>query len=141
MSCISEAQKCDGIDMLMYYDTRPSAFCGAFDYYSYKPLKGYYPLMWYGKFHDMEAEIRCENNPENIYTLCGTDKDGKVLCVVTNYSENDEAPAKDIKLDFGKEGKYEIYLVDSEKDGELVSVTDKLEFTLPIHSFILVKEI
>lgn len=141
MSCISEAQKCDGIDMLMYYDTRPSAFCGAFDYYSYKPLKGYYPLMWYGKFYDMEAEIRCENTPENIYTLCGTDKDGKVLCVVTNYSENDEAPAKDIKLDFGKEGKYEIYLVDSEKDGELVSVTDKLEFTLPIHSFILVKEI
>ena len=45
MSVISVAQKADGIDMLMYYDTRPSVFCGAFDFYSGKPLKGYYPLM------------------------------------------------------------------------------------------------
>jgi hypothetical protein len=39
------------VDMLMYYDTRPSAFCGLFDYYSYKPLKGYYAMKWYGKFY------------------------------------------------------------------------------------------
>jgi hypothetical protein len=141
MSVICEAQKSNLIDMLMYYDTRPGAFCGAFDIITYRKLKPYYPLYWYGMFYDMEKEIPAENNIDNIYSLCGVDKDGKVLCVVTNYSENDEAPAKDIKLDFGKEGKYEIYLVDSEKDGELVSVTDKLEFTLPIHSFILVKEI
>lgn len=141
MSCITEAQKTDAIDMLMYYDTRPSAFCGAFDYYSYEPLKGYYPLMWYGKFYDMESEVRCENEPENIYTLCGIDENGKVLCVVTNYSEDDNSPAKDIKIDFGKEGKYEIYVVDDEKDGELVEVTDKLEFTIKKHSFMLIKEV
>ena len=50
-------------------------------------------------------------------------------------------PAKDIKIDFGKEGKYEIYVVDDEKDGELVGVTDKLEFTIKKHSFVLIKEV
>ncbi len=141
MASISVVQKCDALDMLMYYDTRPSAFCGAFDFYSYEPLKGYYPLMWYGKFYDMESEVRCEKEPENIYTLCGIDENGKVLCVVTNYSEDDNSPAKDIKIDFGKEGKYEIYIVDDEKDGELVCVTERLEFTIKKHSFMLIKEV
>ncbi len=141
MACISEAQKCDDLDMLMYYDTRPSVFCGAFDYYTYEPLKGYYPLMWYGKFYDMEEEIRCESNPENIYTLCGADKNGKVMCIVTNYSDDDAAPEKEIKIDFGKKGRYEIYIVDSENVGELKCTTDKLEFTLKSCSFMLIKEI
>lgn len=97
MASMTEMQKCDALDMLMYYDTRPSAFCGAFDYYTYEPLKGYYPLMWYGKFYDMESEVRCEKEPENIYTLCGIDKEGKSMCIITNYSD-DEASAKKLKL-------------------------------------------
>ncbi len=141
MACMSEVQKCDALDMLMYYDTRPSAFCGAFDFYSYEPLKGYYPLMWYGKFYDLESYIKCESDVEHIYTLCGTDKDGKVMCIITNYSDDDNAEAKDIKIDFGKEGKYEIYLVDEEKDGELAEVTENLEFTLARCAFMLIKEI
>ena len=113
------AQK-SSIDMLMYYDTRPSTFCGVFDMYSYEPLKGYYPLMWYGKFYDLENEIRAENKIENIYSLCGVDKDGKALCIITHYSDDDNAETKEIKIDFGRKGKYEIYSLDSEHDGESV---------------------
>ncbi len=141
MSCICDAQKCDAIDMLMYYDTRPSVFCGVFDFYNCKPLKGYYPLYWYGMFYDMESEIRCEAESENIYTLCGTDKEGKVLCVVVNYSDDDDAKETEVKVDFGKNGRYEIYKVDSQKDGQLIETTENLEFTLENQSFILIKEI
>ena len=141
MACIGEAQK-STIDMLMYYDTRPSVFCGAFDFYTYRPLKGYYPLYWYGKFYDMDHEVRCENQPENIYTLAGVDKNGKVLSVVTYYTEEDDtAEDKEISVDFGKEGEYEVYLVDADHDGELISTTKDLTFTLNPCSFILVKEI
>ena len=141
MACISEAQKCDALDMLMYYDTRPSVFCGAFDFYTYEPLKGYYPLMWYGKFYDMEAEIRCDSQPENIYTLCGIDQDGKILCVVTNYSDDDNAEAKSITLDFGRKGSYESYLLDSKHDAELIGQTEDLSFTLEANSCLLIKEV
>jgi len=141
MSCISEAQYTDNIDMLMYYDTRPGAFCGAFDLYTYEKLKGYYPLYWYGKFYDMETSVLCTQRPENVYTLCGVDKDGKAMAVVTHYSEDDETPAIDISVDFGKEGKYEIYRVDKECNGELVETASELNFNLPVHSFVLIKEI
>lgn len=141
MACISEVQKCDALDMLMYYDTRPSAFCGAFDFYTYEPLKTYYALMWYGKFYDMSSEIRCETSIENIYTLCGINEEEKILCVITNYSDNDKSLPKEIKIDFGKKGKYEVYLVNNEKNGELITVTDNLEFTLEPFSFLLIKEI
>lgn len=140
MSCICAAQN-SPIDMLMYYDTRPSGFNGAFDFYSYERLKGYYPLYWYGMFYDMEKEIPAESSIDNVYSLCGVDKDGKVLAVVTYYSEDDKAPNKTVKVDFGKTGNYEIYLLDNDHDAELVKTTDSLEFTMQRHSALLIKEI
>lgn len=141
MACISSAQQCPNIDMLMYYDTRPGLWCGAFDYLTWEPIKGYYPLAWYGKFYEMECDVPCTEAPENIYTLCGVDKDGKVMAVITHYSDEDDVPAMDITVDFGKEGTYEIYRVDSDCDGELAQTTSDLTFNLPVHSFILIKEI
>ncbi|MBE7053963.1 MAG: hypothetical protein E7391_06795 [Ruminococcaceae bacterium] len=141
MACISESQRVDTIDMLMYYDTRPSVFCGVFDYYTYEPLKGYYPLYWYGMFYDMDAYVKSETNIENIYSLCGVDKDGKSLSVITYYSENDDAPDKEVKVDFGKEGKYEIYLLDKDHNGEYIKTTGDLTFNLKVHSCVLIKEI
>lgn len=140
MACISEAQP-SSIDMLMYYDTRPSAFCGAFDYYTYEPLKGYYPLKWYGMFYDMKAEIRCETKLPNIYTLCGIDENEKLLSVITHYTDNDAEEEKIITVDFGKTGRYEIYLLDENHDAELVDTTDELTFTLKNNTCIMIKEI
>ncbi len=141
MSCMSETQKCDALDMLMYYDTRPSAFCGAFDLYSYEPLKSYYPLMWYGKYYDLDAYIKCDSDVENIYTLCGIDKNGKVTCIITHHSEDDNTPEKSVKVDFGREGEFEVYLLDAQHDGELVATTKNTEFTMKCQSVIMLKEI
>ena len=141
MACICEAQKCGSIDMLMYYDTRPSVFNGVFDFYTTKPLKGYYPIYWYGMFYDMVAEIPAENSVDNIYTLCGADENGKVLSVVTYYTDDDTATDKTISLDFGKQGTYEIYLLDEEHSGDLVATTSNLTFTMKLNNTILIKEI
>ena len=128
MACICEAQRTDALDMLMYYDTRPSAFCGAFDFYTYDKLKGYYPLYWYGMFYDMVKEVQSDNRIDDIYSLCGVSPDGKVLSVITHYSDDDTAESKTLSIDFGKCGSYEVYLLDAEHDGELVQATDKLIF-------------
>ncbi len=142
MACICEAQKSNAVDMLMYYDTRPSTFNGAFDYYTARPLKGYYPLYWYGMFYDMTAEIKAENKLEDIYTLCGVDENEKALSIITYYTDNDDtAENKTVKLDFGKSGKYEVYLLDQEHTNELISTTDNLTFELKPNSCILIKEI
>lgn len=139
-SCICAAQHMP-IDMLMYYDTRLSKFNGVFDYYTGAPIKGYYALYWYGMFYDMEYEIPAQNNIENIYSLCGIDKNGKLLATVTHYSNNDDTPNKKVNIDFGRKGTFEIYSVDENHDGELIATTDNLEFDMPIHSMLLIKEI
>ncbi len=127
--------------MLMYYDTRPSVFCGAFDLYTYEKLKGYYPLYWYGMFYDMEKEIPAENRVDNLYSLCGVDKDGKALAMVTYYSDDDSMGNKTVSLDFGRRGKYEVYLASEDHDGELIATTERLEFDLKRNSILLIKEI
>ena len=141
MACITAAQH-SSIDMLMYYDTRPSVFNGAFDFYTYECLKGYYPLMWYGKFYDAEHEVICESKPEGIYTLCGLKKDGKTLTVVTYYTDEEQsAENKEISIDFGRSGKYRIYLLDEAHDGEEITETEDLTITLTPNSCILIEEI
>lgn len=139
-ACMAAAQH-SPIDMLMYYDTRPSIFNGVFDFYSLEPKKAYYPLMWYGKFYDMTAEILCESKCEDIYTLCGTDKDEKALALITYYTDEKNMPEKQVKVDFGRNGEYEVYLLDETHDGELIEKTNDLSFTMNANSCILIKEI
>lgn len=140
MACMSAAQH-TSIDMLMYYDTTYSAFCGLFDLYTYEPLKGYYPFKWYGMFYDMEAEIRCKTEIEDIYTLCGVDSSNKTLTVITYYTDNDNAEDKTVNVNFSKKGKYEIYLLDGENNAELIRITDDLIFNMKPNTCVLVKEV
>ena len=67
---VMTAAQHSSVDMLMYYDARPTVFNGMFDFYTLRPLKGYYPFLWYGMLYDMEAEIACTGDlPENLYAL------------------------------------------------------------------------
>ena len=139
MICESQASS---IDMLMYYDTRPSVFNGVFDMYSYKPLKGYWALAWYGQhYYDLENYIPQKKKEKDLYTLCGTDKDGKITCIVTHYSENDRTKPKRVKLDFGRAAKFEAWLVDKDNDAKKIRINKNLEFEMKVHSYILLKEI
>lgn len=139
MACMCASQH-SPIDMLMYYDTRPSAFNGVFDFYTYEKLKGYYAFYWYGKLYDCEKEIFAKNEIENIYSLCGVDNNGKATIILTYYSDNDALPIKNISLELGKKGTYEIYIVDNEHNGELTEITDNLSFDLELFSIVLIKE-
>ena len=140
MSCMTCAQH-SSIDMLMYYDTRPSPFNGVFDMYTYERFKGYYPMMWYGKLYDADHEIICENDPKNIYSLCGIKNDGKTVTIITYYTDNEnEAEEKQISVDFGRGGVYKIHLLDEEHDGEEICETSDLTFTLKPNSCLLIEE-
>ena len=139
LATMCAAQK-SSIDMLMYYDTRPSVFCGAFDYYTARPKKPYYALYWYGMFYDCVKEVRCSASVPGIYTLCGVDKNGKRMAVITHYSNNDGTRAQDVALDLGAPGEYDIYRLDDATDGQYVKTVSDLSFTLPVYTSLLIKE-
>lgn len=139
MACMSAAQK-SSIDLLMYYDARPCVFNGLFDFYTMRPLKGYYPFLWFSSFIG-RTEVRCENEPDKLYTLCSVDENGKSLTVVTYYTNDDNAAPKDVHIDFGRAGKYEVTLLDKDHTAAVVGTTEDLTFTMPAQSCILLREL
>lgn len=136
MACMSAAQP-SSIDMLMYYDLRPSCFNGAFDFYTAERLKGYYPLRWYSELYDCDREISCGELPKDIYALCGARPDGKLTAIVTYYTDDDNAASIDISIDMGNDSKCEYFLLDETHDGERVDTIT----TLAPNSVVLIKEI
>lgn len=139
MACMSVAADTN-IDMLMYYDTRPSCFNGCFDFYTYRPLKGYYPFLWYGKFYDGYRQIKAVSQAENIYSLCGVNAENKLMAIVTYYAEDDSLSDKEIAIAFDKESVYEVYLLDETHDAQLLYETHTLQFKLQRNSCLLIKE-
>jgi len=128
------------LDMLMYYDTRPSVFNGVFDYYTYEKLKGYYPFLWYAHIAECTNEILADREIPDIYSLCGITDEGKVISIITYYTDNDSASDKALSIDPSL-GEYEVYLLDRDHDGEMIAKTKELTFTLKPCSCILIKEI
>ncbi len=135
--CLSQPSS---IDMLMYYDARPGALNSLFDYYTLRPIKGYYPMYWYGKFYDGFQEVRPEESLDDIYSLCGVDQNGKTLTALTYYTDEKGMPEREVTLDFGRTGTYEIYLLDETHDGTLVDTVTDLTFTLKPNTCLLIKE-
>lgn len=90
--------------------------------------------------YDCEKEIFAKNKIENIYSLCGVDNNGKATIILTYYSDNDDLPAKNISLELGKKGNYEIYRIDNNHNGELTEITDNPSFNPELFSIVLIKE-
>lgn len=136
--CVSQSAP---LDMLMYYDTRPSVFNGIFDFYTYEKLPGYYVLYWYGQFYALQEQIRAETSVDDVYALCGVDERGKVSALLTYYSDLADAGEKTVHVDFGKNSRYEFYRLDDAHNGELAGTTENLTLTMNVNSVIWIKEI
>ena len=88
----------------------------------------------------MSAEVVSENEVSDIYTLCGVDDEDKVLAVITYYTDEEGKEDKTVTVDFGREGEYEIFLLDESHDAELIQVTSDLTFTLTPNSCLMIQE-
>lgn len=140
MAVMSLSQKAP-VDMLMYYDTRPSVFNGLFDFYTYEKLKGYYPFIGYSKFYDMENEIRVtEEDDKNIYTIFGKNKNGKIYGIVTYFTDEKNMSAEKTEILTGDSRQYEIRIVDETHDYDTVTETEKLSFEMTPNSIIFIEE-
>ena len=119
MSCCQYAD----VDVLLYYDARPSGFNGIFstDVCSIV-LKGYYPFYNFNKLYKIgqSSTVECEN--EDIY-LCGAYADGKGGVLITHFNNDDNTETKCVDLSLDTEGgeyKIKYYLLDGGHDNEMV---------------------
>jgi hypothetical protein len=122
----------------MYYDTRPSVFCGAFDLYTYEPLKGYYPFKMFGELYRMGNYVRPEYEESSVYCVAAIGED-KAGVMMTNFNDDDTAPAETVRLvTKGVEGRTaSLYVLDGENDMTLQDtfvLGAETELTVPLYS-------
>ena len=119
--CVGQQSK---LDHLMYYDARPCGWNGMFDTDFLTPLKGYYPFKMFSQLYRMGNCVSAVSDDSQLYSVAALGN-GEAGIMVTNFIDDDDAPAKDVQIDFANlpfsgPVQVEYYLLDETHDMELV---------------------
>lgn len=96
--CVGQASP---VDMLMYYDFRPTTTYNAvFDRNYYTPMKTFYSFYAWRKLADLGTAVRVEKgDAKGIYTAVAKGANGKIGVIVAYYSEDDnECERRTVKV-------------------------------------------
>ena len=109
---LCEGQK-NPVDMLMYYDARPSIFNGIFDFYTLRPIKGYYVFSGWNELYRLGTEVFSETDDGELYAAAATDgeKKGAMLVYFTNRPD---AEPKTVEID--AEGTFDVHILSGAED-------------------------
>lgn len=103
---------CEGqetsVDMLMYYDARPSIFNGIFDYYTMRPIKGYHVFCGWNDLYTLGTEVLSETDDPELYAAAATDGEKKGI-MIAYYTDRADAEEKEVQID--TEGIFDSYIV------------------------------
>ncbi len=132
-------QSC-GIDMMMYYDARPTVFNGLFTPYFYKTMKPYYAFAFFRDIYKLENAIVCDAVKDDIYTVASTNGSESAIAL-TYFTPEDTSDDKTVEINVKnvKTGSIvQFYLLDEENDGVLIKeekATEKYSVTLNMKLF------
>ncbi len=87
------------VDMLMYYDVRPCAFNGLFDFYTYRPLKGYDPFLVFNDLYRKGTQVAVEGTEPDLYAVAAKGEDGSVSAMITYFADPEVTAAKTVTVD------------------------------------------
>lgn len=110
------------LDMLMYYDARPTTWNGLFDSDYYEPLKGYYPYPMFYELLKLGTQIPAPYVTDDVYTCAATDGKNSAL-MLTYYNDDDSSPAKDVCIELKNikpNSKITYYLLDEIHNNEVI---------------------
>ncbi len=128
------------LDMMMYYDARPTTWNGMFDTDFLTPLKGYYPFDMYGQLYRMGENVLAVSDDSTVYVTAA--KGAEALgFMATYYDDNECAQAKDVTVTLsGIPAGYthaEYYILDNDHDMTLLrteSLSDAIaDMTVLLH--------
>ncbi len=92
-------QNVNKLDMMMYYDARPTGMNGIWDLYLYRPLKTYYSFEAYNKLAEYGTQLEVASDDKDIYALSACSADGKVCTVFSHFVEEDtNAQPKTVRI-------------------------------------------
>ena len=130
------------VDMLMYYDARVStAFNGMFDFYTLRPLKGYYPFKMFSALYELGGEAETFSDDENVYVTAAGDGQ-RHGAMIAYYSVDKNAGPKVVNLNIHgqNEKKLRYYLLDEHRTMAEMPVPADMRLRLEPHSVVLVTD-
>ena len=117
-AAVMSACQDEPVDMLMYYDFRPSAFCGAFDQTTYRPSKTYYAFYAWDKLVQYGTQVKSVSDDKELYATAARSSDGHLRVLLTRYSEDNNVtkirPFR-IEINGAGDGTVYAYLTDSDR--------------------------
>ena len=112
------------LGMLMYYEARPCGMCGLWNTDTLEPLKAYYSFLMFDVLKQLGTWVKADNILDDFYYCAATDGKDSAFAV-TYFNEEDDAPAKELKIEFENASprgtKAEIYLLDENNNMTLLS--------------------
>lgn len=124
-ACMAVGQASD-VDVLMYYDARPCILNGMFDYYTFRPLKGYYPFVMFSKLDELENSVECTSDNEHVYAVAASN--GEKQCVMISHYRWDKSKYRDaveVVLNGVSDGEWTAEFLDEERTMEKQTVSTK----------------
>lgn len=109
------------VDMLMYYDARICEFNGLFDFYTSRPIKGYYPIKMFSRLYELGSQVECECQEKDIYALGAKNDKGEAAFMIARYEDNDditEAKSVTVNIPGLKNTKLSCFVVDKDRNEE-----------------------
>ena len=119
-ACMLASQQ-STMDMLMYYDARiDTCFNGLFDFYTLRPIKGYYSVRMFNELFEMKQAVTCDAEGKGVYAAAAKAEDGSTAVMFCYYTDEDEAPEEvtvSLNLQEGADT-YSVWLLDSSHNME-----------------------
>ena len=139
------------IDMMMYYEGRPSGFCGLWDSYTYRPFKTYFTFLAFAHLRDLGRAVKTECD-ENLYSVAAK-SENEAAVLLTYFNESDDAEKykktklslRNLDVKAGEKIKAEVLLLDENHNLEPVreeiftASEAALYLDMPIYTTYLVK--
>jgi len=129
------------IDMLMYYDARPCAFNGLFDFYTLEKLPGYYPFYSFASLYEKKHQIATKCDDDKIYCVAAKGDDDNISAVICHYTNERNTKAKKIKIDceYVTDNKVHYIMVDKQRTFKEVQLEDNC-IELEPNSFVFITQ-
>ena len=139
-ACIAAGQRDPYIDMMMYYCVGPTTMNGVFDFYTCKPIKGYYALYAFSELYDLGDEIETASDDDDVYCVGARDESGNEGLLVVHYPKDKAAGDKTVEI-LAPSGA-EIHLVDEAHDYTAIpasAVGGTVTLTMKANSFAFIR--
>lgn len=133
------------VDMMMYYDASPSAFNGMFDFYTLRPLKGYYPFLMFSELYALGGSAESESDDPDIYAAAAISDDRKRYAVMlTNYRKDKAAGETELRVRLAgvSDGVQRGFLLDKSRTMEETDIRfrgGEARLTLPTDGVLLLR--